>query len=1811
MIDDQNQTAFLKLLRHGIQHGGFEIDDAIAILLPLMREVAGAHDAGLVAPLRGTDELHLRPEGMLGVNPESFRNPQRNYSRIQELTTYDPAAPVPAAGLQLPVRRTPSAMPPRNEVADSPESLSTPAFLPGYVSWEHAIGHHDPVTDVFSLGLLLASLACNLDFTRLEDLKRFAKHRENLFELNKRLHPVVSRVIVQMTELDRHERAPDLGQIIGTLETYRDQPVDFDLSGYEASTPADRRRLIRDTLRDRLFEISRRNRLLYFRDTLQTLNLTIASVPIVSNPTSIRPEQLFVWQSEVAADLSQGHPLSLGKWLRLEDSPYIPSVLDKIITEARRDRAEFGFAQLRLVLCFLRWHNLKEAPEERIHSPLLLLPVELSKRRGVRDAYVLAPVSSEAEVNPALRHHLKTLYGIALPESIDLQQTSLEAFHARLQEQIRASEPGVTLDKLDSPRIEALHTIARQRVEQWRKRLRSQETANPRMEAESAGGILSSASAAETATSYPPTEDVLAAEEPPRRRTAPRPDDPHSGNPYRWAFDLCNLTLGNLHYRKMTLVRDYANLAEEGVSSAGFDAVFSVEPKNADEPCDDSFPLRDQYPIIPCDSAQAAAVARSRRGTSFIIQGPPGTGKSQTITNLIADYIARGQRVLFVCEKRAAIDVVFHRLRQQGLDELCCLIHDSQNDKKTFIQNLKETYERWLAEPVDEEAERSREQTLHAIEHDVEALDRFSRGMTHTAQVAGLPTRRLIHRLVELTDRRTSLQPETEELITPYSLWLTHGAVVERLDQAVRALGQENVFARHPFRWLARDAILSPRPLEYVQQRLDTIEPLLDALESSLELSGLPEGVWDTLPDIEAILNYSRRILPLAERALLSLLEPSSPLSAQLHQSIADIDAAEKAWTAAKKATQHWRSRLEPSDTVNALEVARRYEGSARRFLHPSFWRLRRAVHQRYDFDAHAVPPTLRRVLEDLHVEQLAEKAFLDQKAKFMATFGEPTPAGIVSLVGEARGTEAPLKAPVSAFRRALVENADGATVVRSLAELQPSFARLQTLLSELLWLHELLDVEGLRQVITHLRRDARSLPDLIPLLSELIEAPESLRYALANVDVRLDQFEAASADKTLVSLYRADTALTRFDGRMLDAYRERLEKHYRTLLKKNASVIRNRVRRSFREHVQLSGVPTAQLTEEQIEFKKAYSSGRHDLEHEFGKTVRYRSIRDLVAGPSGKVVRDLKPVWLMSPLSVSDTLPLDPDAFDVVIFDEASQIPVEEAVPAVYRAKQVIVVGDQMQLPPTTFFSSSRDISEPLETESGGERVEVDLDADSFLAQSERNLPSTLLAWHYRSRYESLISFSNAAFYAGNLLTIPDRHLASSHENPLLITSHEQAPANVEALLARSISFHFLENGIYEQRRNGPEARYIAETVRELLRRNAKQSIGIVAFSEAQQTEIERAMDALAEEDKEFGARLEAEVSREENDQFCGLFVKNLENVQGDERDIILLSICYGRDRYGRMLMNFGPINQRGGEKRLNVIFSRARHHMAVVSSIRHDDITNEYNDGANALRHFLRYAESLSRGDVLDARSVLENLNPLNRRTLAPPTGRDAVVEQIALALRRRGHSVDINVGQSRFRCDLAICSTDGNTYALGIFVDTDAHYENTNLIDRYLTRPSILEAFGWEVLIVLSKDWLHEPMAVLERIERSLRGETSEAAKLPQIPAAVRSAPAQSPAQSAEPTAPAADSEPRRGSKRPAAAGAIHRYLEYRDADTQKFWEITVSGESFTVRFGRVGTAGQTQQKQFPSAEKATNAALQLVQAKLNKGFLELRR
>lgn len=1754
----------LSVLEAGAARGGLQTDDVLALVLPLLREVAALHEQGQVASLDGVGSFRLRDEGGLALQRPQGWPPSRNRAAIERLQA--PAASVlRVVGESQLTHDAEGGIEVKDLAVGSPEAqaeLDRPLYLPGYVAWERRVNHHDAASDILCLGQVLASLSCGLDFTSGDDLRLFAAHRDNLFRLQARLHPVVAGVIVEMTELDRHRRAQDLPSLIRRLETYREQPQDLSLARVtEAEQGAvQRRRAVQAHLRDRLFDLSRRNRLLHFRATQSTVNLTVASVPLVVDIHSIRLDQLCVWGGRFADDVLGGDRIPLARWLRFEDQPYLPGALDRIIQEARRDRAEYGFSQLSLVLAFLRWHNLKEARDERIVSPLLLLPVELTRKKGVRDQYLLQADGTEAQVNPVLRQQLRQVCGIALPETLELRDGAVPEFHRWLQAQIAASEPGVVLRLHAQPEIELIHQRARQRLEQFRRRTR----------------VVVAPSAALASVDYSYEADdfrplglklfhdcVRPAPLPLREAVGAPPVARHpqmaahevetttyalhegGGNPYQWDLDLTTVTLGNFNYRKMSLVRDYNALIEADMPNPAFDRVFSLQPRAVDIEAPAPLPLAEQWAVVAADATQTAAVALARTGTSYIIQGPPGTGKSQTITNLIADYVGRGQRVLFVCEKRAAIDVVFHRLRQQGLDELCCMIHDSQADKKAFVLNLKQTYEHWLATDDGlDESERQRRALVDGIAQDLQSLQRFDDAMRSVPEHVGAAVRELIHRRIALRAHEPPpLDARAAERLPSFAAWRPHAGLAERLQQTLSETAGVVALAQHVFAQLGDTLLRHEQPLARLLEGVDQAEALLDRCDDTLA---------EVLPAVP----------PLRLADLVALVA----LAAQAREA-----------AAASARTAHWTDKFDAADAQAALAQARAQEGSPLRWLQPSWWRLSKALARRYDFARHPVRPAASHLLSDLVAEQQALAALARSREAFRARFG----ADDAALHG------------LDLARRATVDR---------LCALGRDVDTLAATLAELLVDASSQSLPSLGETVRDLREQADALPELLPLLRELADADPAVAQALRTLALPAAALEAAVARESLERIYRSERWLPRFDGAVLARHVDRLATAEQALLDQNATTLRAAVRRRFRHHVQRSTLAASQLDADGKLFKKAYSGGRRELEHEFGKSMRYRSIRELASADSGRVVRDMKPIWLMSPLSVSDTLPLAADLFDVVIFDEASQIPVEEAVPALYRAPQVIVVGDEMQLPPTSFFSSARDGDEDtLAVEEEGERLAVVLDADSLLNQGARNLPATMLAWHYRSRSESLIGFSNAAFYAGNLYTIPDRSMPAGAHGEIAVQaaapSTDAVAAHADALLARPISFHAVTDSVYANRRNEGEARYIAWLVRELLQRETGRSVGIVAFSEAQQSEIEAALAALGASDPAFAARLDSEMQREEDDQFCGLFVKNLENVQGDERDIVILSICYGRGPDGRMLMNFGPINQRGGEKRLNVIFSRARHHMAVVSSIRHDAITNDFNEGAAALKQFLRYAEQVSRGDRDSAQRVLEGLNPMTRQALAGEAQLDVAGAQLAAALRQRGHAVDERVGQSRFRCDLGVRDPRGGHYALAILLDGAPASPRHDVFERHVSRPRILGAFGWRTVQVLARDWLHQPDAVIDRIERALRGELpppDAAPPPPDTPVETAAMPVPVDAPIAPPLS---------------AAPTTLRRFECTGGGARKFWQVGRHGGDVTVVFGRIGTQGQTQLKQFASDERAQREVDKLVAEKLRKGYVEV--
>lgn len=1723
---------------------GFTTEDVLVAFLPLMKQVIATHESGFVAPLDGLQNLNV--EGFGIWYPEASQQSQRrNIRPIKKLLNAASGGIDVTAEHHVTLDVHDGIQQDTNlQIGEVDDTIVRPVYLPGYLCWEHQLDHHDPATDVFSLGLILASLACSLDFTEPADHHRFVSNRRNLFQITPSLHPVLARSIVLMTELDRHLRPQDLPGLLITLENYRDQEVDFetDLASSQSLGGKDRpgkRQVILSKLQERLFEINRRNRLLHFRSNLQTVNLTHSSIPLSFDASNIREDQVLTWNGDFRKEIAFQKPVWLNRFLNFREAVYLPGQLDRIRAEARRDQTEYGFAQLRLIICVLRWADLKASPVERYESPLLLVPVDLNIKKGIHDRYSLTAVDETAEVNPVVRHLFKQLYDIDLPETVSLLGDGVEEFYQQLQQRIKISDESVELSRIQKPRIELIHQKAKRKLDQFRKRARlsgrgirnfmdldySYDPVNyhplgirvfEQFIVPGTVNLKSIVSSAAPTRRYmvkdSSTEeqqdsvDVVEAQQ-----SVYHLQNEGDENPFNWEFDLCSVTLTNLRYRRMSLVRDYTRLVSDNTENAAFESTFSILPADVVHHQEPSLPTDERFHVVSCDPTQSNAVSHARTGGSYIIQGPPGTGKSQTITNLIADYVVQGRRVLFVCEKRAAIDVVYHRLKQQGLDELCCLIHDSQSDKKQFVLDLKDTYDAFLAEasrPRDE-LKSKRSEVLQQLQTALGPIADFNAAMTEESVDVGGTLRSMLNRLIQLQEElnnKPSLTPRQWERVPQFADFNNNRPLLSEFATRLKYVQADGVLANHPLCLLNSEIADADRPTELVAECLvqclgqpDSQVPASQAcssdqpagsvakLNAKVEALDLPSEVTSSLNQLRQAVAFAEDANFLSEGDLLALLDPDSQTSQTYAKRLKKLERCDTAIKKAQKDTVNWTNKLSSADTRTALQHAEQLESSLLRFAKPAFWKLRKVLKHAYNFSAHTVQPKWSQILKQLDTEheKLADRYDVGNQIRDELQIHIEFDR-FHSQLAEFRETAKTFPGPIQSLQAELQRADDGSARLRQLKELKSEILNLQQTLDRFVAGYDHLSLSELRTCLMNIDGALDQMPDYLHCLLSLKPLPDQLTSSIRSLPLTLAQLEAAAAERTLQDAYRSNRNMARFDHETREKQVSDVATSSQHLQLANAASVREFVRQRFNDHLQTASLPAAQLSAEQKEFKKSYDKGRRAIEHEFSKSMRFRSIRELAAAESGIVIRDLKPVWLMSPLSVSDTLPLNAENFDVVIFDEASQITLEEAIPSLFRADQAIVVGDEMQLPPTSFFANKRvDDDDELSFEEEGEVVQYDLNSSSFLNHSSRNLPTRMLGWHYRSRSESLISFSNHAFYGGRLLTVPEESRSTDQRSELVVATTEDAIENAGELLQRPVSFHFCDHGVYDKRRNKAEAEYIAELVRELLTSECGHSIGIVAFSEAQQGEIDRALRRLAEADPSFAELLEAELEREDDGQFNGLLVKNLENIQGDERDIIIMSVCYGPDTEGRIRMNFGPINLSGGEKRLNVAFSRAKHHMVLVASMKSSAITNDYNDGANCLKNYMKYADASSTGNEATVNTVLQSLSG----RFESPTFVDSDVEPLVADLDKNlqaaGFAVTHNVGQSHFRCDLAVYRPGDLKYRLGILVDGDSWYQQTDLLERELMKPQLLDAFGWKVAVVLAKDWHHDKEGVLSRL------------------------------------------------------------------------------------------------------------------------------
>lgn len=522
-------------------------------------------------------------------------------------------------------------------------------------------------------------------------------------------------------------------------------------------------------------------------------------------------------------------------------------------------------------------------------------------------------------------------------------------------------------------------------------------------------------------------------------------------------------------------------------------------------------------------------------------------------------------------------------------------------------------------------------------------------------------------------------------------------------------------------------------------------------------------------------------------------------------------------------------------------------------------------------------------------------------------------------------------------------------------------------------------------------------------------------------------------------------------DSDILKCFRRRLQderiKEFRILDKEQFKIAKVRIKERLINQLPNTNSFTSSMDEIGI------------LKREFNKQRRIMPLRKLFKSIPNLILT-LKPCLMMSPLSVSLFLESENFKFDVVIFDEASQVCTENAIGAIYRGKQVIIAGDSKQLPPTNFFNSNTSLDLDFDASDEDEDIYNDTDGyESVLDEALTALPERTLKWHYRSRHEHLITFSNIKIYGGDLTTFP---------------------SNVDKVPDNGVEYIYVENGVYERggkKCNSIEADRVAELVFEHMNKYPNRSLGVVTFSEAQQDAINVTLKKRRMENPRFEKYFNEDLD-------TPFFVKNLENVQGDERDTIIFSIGYAKDITGKMYMNFGPVSRTGGYRRLNVAITRAKFNVKLVGSILPTDIDLDRtsSEGVRMLRSYMEFA-------MKGPKALVGELTVPDIVALESP-----FEESVYNFLVNKGYNVSSQVGCSGYRIDLAVKHpTINGVYVLAVECDGATYHSARTARERDRLRQTVLEDIGWKVYRIWSVDWIKDPITegnrLIEAVEKAI--------------------------------------------------------------------------------------------------------------------------
>lgn len=1389
-------------------------------------------------------------------------------------------------------------------------------------------------------------------------------------------------------------------------------------------------------IRRKLLDLSQKNRLLNYRESsARSVKIINRSLEDVYTSLVLDEKNLTFYPVNTEEVLDEDK----NKWKYPDfskteknadtvlDTPYTGVELRKHLhtlqNKARTILDEQGYSILYLSLGFIQWH---ESENKVIKAPFILLPVELHHQK-LKESYILRWSGEEPVVSQSLIEKCKEC-SIELPEFDALAaQHDLTSYLGSITSLFESTSwkfiPEIVLDLFSFKKLIMFKDLD---PENWIPKSTEIETDEY--------GVSVSVSSIDADTGL-------------------------GGNSKQEDIDVSE---------------------DIGVQYPLLRSIFSPQINAPSEPMqsisnvDTWLSSRDSYTILDADSSQLEVIEAAKKGMNLVVEGPPGTGKSQTIANLIAELLVIGKSVLFVSEKMAALDVVKRRLDNAGLSRFCLELHSQKARKRELLKELESSiHAPTLLREVNEK--------------DIAYIDEVKKHLNNYCYSISTPIGKsgyTVYDLIGLHEKYVSMLEVENPVILQFDDVMSisyeeHKDAVTSLRELSlnleKIIDGGSTLKDYPWTKTSPKLILPNEQrviLGLLTEYIDSFEKVNNAIQevntaicnANNVVSGsesIPQetsgGISIIEPTNEEVLSiYCELVWCLKDGVRLELSILESPLwenKTLINDFLTEIESLFMQY---KEIHTHFTDAIFNESPASIQSTLKSYVDKTQ------MWKDITAEYKRFkdkiaQFSLHDISDD-GMLLQNINyvIDYLSSyKEFKTRRANVLELFKPvctentiPEPSELqkyCDLIFDIRGQVKIGKLDYQSVVSTTVANIDDA-LASSLYDTLVESAEILKNAKNTLDNHLKID------------KDVLSLPfkdfeEYVQKWSGAISTLGNWSRFLSHVDLCTETpakvllpfiLNGEIAPKDIVPIYITNYA----DALLGEAYRE-----YTSLATFSQRVHEQRITEFIESDKKLIAENPARvcsILEKRIPNIECGNTGNEEVNvllGEFSRKTGHMSIRTLMT-KAGKLIQKIKPCFMMSPLSVAQYLDLSTVRFDVIIFDEASQVKPEDALGSIMRGSQLIVMGDSNQLPPTSFFDLITDTEDETEVVAGIG------DMESLLHLCKKVYPIKRLKWHYRSRHESLIALPNQEFYDGNMLVFP-------------------SPKHTTEDLG--LSFVYLEDAVYGRGDTGVnriEAKAVAEAAISHYKKYPRKSLGIATFSTRQQEAIREEVEILLQNEPE----IELLMYPEKGEQF---FVKNLETIQGDERDTILISIGYGRDKNGKLTRSFGPLNIDGGGRRLNVLITRARERCVVFANFRGVDLhADEHSSaGIRALADFLTYAET--RRLVANTKSSI---------TIKEE---DYFVNVISDILKEQGYTVDEKVGCANFRVDLAIRNSENpGEYMAGIVCDGENYSSSKITRDRERLRLQTLHNLGWNIIHVWSAEWYLNPTDCKQALLDSLK-------------------------------------------------------------------------------------------------------------------------